>query len=70
MNKYRAAVGLPSAKSLVDLLLEKGLPDEVLTVNDDEAKDTMNWLCRDEGLFCGMSSGANVCVALGIAKKL
>jgi len=70
MNKYRAAVGLPPAKSLVDLMLEKGLPDEVFTVKDDEARNTMNRLCREEGLFCGMSSGANVCVALRIAKKL
>jgi cysteine synthase A len=70
MNKYRAAVGLPPAKSLVDVMLERSLPDEILTVKDDEARDTMNRLCREEGLFCGMSSGANVCVALRIAKKL
>jgi cysteine synthase A len=70
MNKYRAAVGLPPAKSLVDVMLEKSLPDEILTVKDEEARDTMNRLCREEGLFCGMSSGANVCVALRIAKKL
>jgi cysteine synthase len=70
MNKYRAAVGLPRAKSLVDVMLEKGLPDEVLTVADDEARDMMNRLCREEGLFCGMSSGANVYAAVRIAKKL
>jgi len=27
-------------------------------------------LCREEGLFCGMSSGANVYAALKIAEKL
>lgn len=70
MNKYRATVGLPPAKSLVDVMLEKGLPDEVLTVKDDDARDTMNRLCREEGLFCGMSSGANVYAALRIAQKL
>lgn len=70
MNKYRKAVGLPPSKSLVDVMLEKGLPDEVLTVKDEDARETMNRLCREEGLFCGMSSGANVCVALRIAKKL
>lgn len=70
MNKYREAVGLPPEKSLVDLMLEKGLPDEVLTVKDDDARDMMNRLCREEGLFCGMSSGANVYAALNIAKRL
>lgn len=70
MNKYRAAVGLPASKSLVEVMLEKGLPDEVLTVKDDDARETMNRLCREEGLFCGMSSGANVYAALRIAKKL
>ena len=29
-----------------------------------------NRLCREEGIFCGMSSGANVAVALRIAKLL
>lgn len=70
MNKYREAVGLPPEKSLVDLMLERGLPDEVLTVKDDDARDMMNRLCREEGLFCGMSSGANVYAALNIAKRL
>jgi len=70
MNRYRAAVGLPPSKSLVDVMLEKGLPDEILTVKDEDARAMMNRLCREEGLFCGMSSGANVYAALKIAKKL
>ena len=70
MSRYREAVGLPPAKSLVDLMLEMGLPDEVLTVNDADARLMMNRLCREEGLFCGMSSGANVYASLKIAKRL
>ena len=70
MSRYRQAVGLPPAKSLVDLMLEMGLPDEVLTVNDADARLMMNRLCREEGLFCGMSSGANVYGCLKIAKRL
>jgi len=70
MSRYRQAVGLPPAKSLVDLMLEMGLPDEVLTVNDADARLMMNRLCREEGLFCGMSSGANVYASLKIAKRL
>lgn len=70
MRKYQEAVGLPPAKSLVDLMLERGFPDEVFTVNDVDARLMMNRLCREEGLFCGMSSGANVYAALKIAKRL
>jgi cysteine synthase A len=70
MKKYREAVGLPPAKSLVDLMLEKDLPDEVLTVNDADARLMMNRLCREEGLLCGMSSGANVHASLEIARSL
>jgi cysteine synthase A len=70
MRKYRDAVGLPPTKSLVDLMLEMSLPDEVWTVGDEDARLMMNRLCREEGLFCGMSSGANVYAALKVARKL
>jgi cysteine synthase A len=70
MRKYREAVGLPPAKSLVDLMLERGLPDEVSTVSDADARLMMNRLCREEGLFCGMSSGANVYAAINVAKRM
>ena len=70
MRKYREAVGLPPAKSLVDLMLERGLPDEVSTISDADARLMMNRLCREEGLFCGMSSGANVYAAIKIAKRM
>ena len=29
-----------------------------------------NRLCREEGIFCGMSSGANVAAALKVAQRL
>jgi len=70
MNKYMEAVGLPPMKSIVEVMLERGLPDEIWRVSDDDARVTMNRLCREEGLFCGMSSGANVYAALKVAKKL
>jgi len=70
MNKYMNAVGFPPMKSIVEVMLERGLPDEIWTVADNEARVTMNRLSREEGLFCGMSSGANVYAALKVAKKL
>jgi cysteine synthase A len=51
-------------------MFERGLPDQVLTVKDEDARDTANRLCREEGLFCGMSSGANVYAAIQLAKKM
>jgi cysteine synthase A len=57
-------------KSIVEVMLERGLPDEIRTVSDDDARFIMNRLSREEGLFCGMSSGANVYSALKVAKKL
>lgn len=70
MGRYLEAFGLPKMRSLVDVMLEKGLPDEVWTVRDEEARGMANRLCGEEGLFCGMSSGANVCAAIRVAKEL
>jgi cysteine synthase A len=70
MNEYMANVGLPRMKSIVELMLESGIPDEVSTVSDSDAKVIMERLACEEGLFCGMSSGANVFAALKLAKEL
>lgn len=44
--------------------------DEILTVSTDEAKGMARRLAREEGLFAGTSSGANVVAALRIAERL
>jgi cysteine synthase A len=44
--------------------------DEILTVSTDEAKAMTRRLARDEGLFAGTSSGANVVAALRVAERL
>jgi cysteine synthase A len=46
------------------------LVDEVLPVKTDDAKDMARRLAREEALFAGTSSGANVVAALQIAKQL
>lgn len=43
--------------------------DEVLTVPDDKAFETARLLALQEGILCGISSGANVYAALEIAKR-
>ncbi|MDD3877075.1 MAG: cysteine synthase A [Bacteroidales bacterium] len=42
--------------------------DKVIRVSNDDALDTARKLIRTEGIFCGISSGANVFAALQLAK--
>jgi cysteine synthase A len=51
-------------------LLDRALVTEVRTVGAREARRVQLGLAREEGLLCGISSGANVRVALDIAMEL
>ena len=53
-----------------DMLARTGLIDEIVQVSNDDAVNMTHRLWREEGLFAGVSSGANVLVALEQAKKL
>jgi cysteine synthase len=44
--------------------------NEILTVSTDEAKAMARRLAREEGVFAGTSSGANVVAALRVAERL
>lgn len=44
--------------------------DAVRTVTDEDAYQTKRELARKEGLLVGISAGANVCVALDVAREL
>jgi cysteine synthase A len=46
------------------------LANEIIKVKTEEVKEMTRRLARDEGLFVGTSSGANVVAALRVAKKL
>ncbi len=50
--------------------LDRGLVDEVRTVSDEEAFETARWLAREHGLFCGISTGANVAAAFEAARAM
>jgi cysteine synthase A len=51
-------------------LWEPALVDEVLPVRTDDAKDMARRIAREEALFAGTSSGANVVAALQVAERL
>jgi cysteine synthase A len=44
--------------------------DEILTVTTDEAKEMARRLAREEGVFAGTSTGANVAAAVRVAERL
>jgi cysteine synthase A len=50
-------------------MLERARPDGVLRVSDREAIDAARRLAREEGIFAGFSSGANVAAALRLAAQ-
>lgn len=51
-------------------LWDASLADEIQTVSSDEAMAVARQLARDEGIFAGTSTGANVAVALRVARTL
>jgi len=51
-------------------LWEPTLVDDILPVKTDDAKNMAKRLAREEALFAGTSSGANVVAAIQVAKRL
>ncbi len=55
---------------ILPAIMDTELIDEIVVVSDEEALDVARRLAREEGLFCGISSGTNVACALQLARKL
>jgi cysteine synthase A len=51
-------------------LWDPTLVDDILTVSTDEARKMARRIAREEGLFAGTSSGANVVAAVQMAERL
>lgn len=73
MKRLSKAMGLKkwmTEKSIIDEMLDRGYPDKFMRVTAEDARDMANRLCQEEGIYCGMSSGANVYVAYKLAKRM
>jgi cysteine synthase len=53
----------------IPAVLDLGLVDEIITVDNDEALDLARRLAKEEGLLVGISSGAAVAAALEVARR-
>ena len=51
-------------------LWDQSLVDEIISVKTDDAKNMARRLAREEALFAGTSSGANVIAAIQVAERL
>ena len=70
VHKALARFGVPESRFLIEDLLDGNVMDDEVTVGNAEAKAMADRLCREEGLYCGMSSGANVCAAIEMARTM
>jgi cysteine synthase A len=50
-------------------VLNRGVLDEIVAIEDDDAVDTALEVTRKEGISCGISGGAAVRAALDIAAR-
>lgn len=57
-------------ESIAETMYRMGYPDQLHQVSNIDARNMANRLCREEGIYCGMSSGANVFAALKVAEGM
>lgn len=50
-------------------VLDRKVVDRIIGVSNEDAMDTARRLAREEGILCGISSGANVWAALQLARE-
>jgi cysteine synthase A len=70
VHKALEKFGVPNLRFVIEDLLEGNVMDDEITIENVDAKNMADRLCREEGLFCGMSSGANVCAAIQMARTM
>ncbi len=53
----------------VPAVFDRGVVDEIIPIDDDDAMEIGRRLAREEGLLCGVSSGAAVAAALRVGQR-
>jgi cysteine synthase A len=51
-------------------IYKKEVVDEVITISDEEAFEYARLMAKEEGILVGISSGANIAVAIRVARQL
>ncbi|MDP6734054.1 MAG: cysteine synthase CysM [Gammaproteobacteria bacterium] len=51
-------------------IFDRSRVDRVIDVDQQDAEDTMRALAREEGIFCGVSSGGSIYAALQLSKDV
>lgn len=70
VHKFLKIFDAPEMRFLIEDILDREILDHEIIVQNEDAKNMANRLCQEEGLFCGISSGANVFAAVKLAKKM
>lgn len=71
LRPYMEKYGIPGVAGWIITQIEnRKIVTEIHLVENQDAVEMARRLTQEEGLFCGMSSGANVFVALQVASKM
>ena len=70
MHKILEGFGVTGLRFIIEDILERDILNHEVSVRNEDAKQMADRLCREEGLFCGISSGANVFGAIELAKTM
>ncbi|MFX0199334.1 MAG: PLP-dependent cysteine synthase family protein [Candidatus Hodarchaeota archaeon] len=65
---YHAIPGI--SDGIIPEILDKEIYDELVLVSDNDAKEMAHRLRSEEGLFCGISAGANVVASMKVAREI
>ncbi|CCQ94505.1 Cysteine synthase [[Clostridium] ultunense Esp] len=56
--------------NFIPVILDRNIIDEIIKVDDGDAFAKAREIGVEEGIFCGISSGANIYAAIALAKRL
>lgn len=67
-EEYPVIAGI--SDGIIPMIFESGFVDRVISISDKDAIEMAHQLAEEEGMFCGISSGANLLASQEIAREL